>query len=118
VPYFWTGLVRDGQGTWRVLEDNLRCPSRLAYFLENRRVMKRISPSLFEGRGVQPIDGYLPHLLQTLQELCDWGDTPWVVVLTPVVFNSAYLEHSYLAQSRWGGLLVEGRDFLCMNGRI
>jgi len=57
-------LVRDGQGTWHVLEDNLRCPSGVAYFLENRRVMKRIFPSLFEGRGVQPIDDYPSHLLQ------------------------------------------------------
>ncbi|MGA0022516.1 MAG: circularly permuted type 2 ATP-grasp protein, partial [Vulcanococcus sp.] len=51
-------LVRDGLGTWRVLEDNLRCPSGVAYFLENRRVMKRMFPSLFSGRTVQPIDSY------------------------------------------------------------
>ncbi|QEY32630.1 circularly permuted type 2 ATP-grasp protein [Synechococcus sp. RSCCF101] len=110
-------LVRDGEGTWRVLEDNLRCPSGVAYFLENRRVMKRIFPSLFEGRRVQPIDDYPSHLLQTLQELCDWSDAPRVAVLTPGVFNSAYFEHSYLAQ-QMGVPLVEGRDLFCENDRV
>ena len=82
-------LVRDGQGAWRVLEDNLRCPSGMAYFLENRRVMKRMFPSLFSGRTVQPIDDYPSRLLQTLRELAPWTDTPKVVLLTPGVFNSA-----------------------------
>jgi len=110
-------LVRDGQGTWRVLEDNLRCPLGVAYFLENWRAMKRIFPSLFEGWGVQPIDDYPSHLLQTLQELCDWSDTPRVVVLTPGVFNSAYFEHSYLAQ-QMGVSLVKGRDLFCMDSQV
>ena len=83
-------LIRDGKGTWRVLEDNLRCPSGVAYFLENRRVMKRMFPSLFSGPTVQPIDYYPSHLLQTLRELAPWTDTPSVVLLTPGVFNSAY----------------------------
>jgi len=65
-------LIRDGHGTWRVLEDNLRCPSGVAYFLENRRVMKRLFPGLFEGRAVQPIDAYPSHLLRTLQDLAPW----------------------------------------------
>ena len=110
-------LVRDGQGTWRVLEDNLRCPSGVAYFLENRRVMKRIFPSLFAGRTVQPIDNYASRLLQTLQELAPWTDTPKVVLLTPGVFNSAYFEHSYLAQ-QMGIELVEGRDLVCEGDRV
>ena len=110
-------LVRDGQGTWRVLDANLRCPSGVAYFLENRRVMKRMFPSLFAGRTVQPIDDYPSHLLQTLRELAPWTDTPKVVLLTPGVFNSAYFEHSYLAQ-QMGIQLVEGRDLICQDDRV
>lgn len=110
-------LIRDGQGTWRVLEDNLRCPSGVAYFLENRRVMKRMFPSLFAGRTVQPIDDYPSHLLQTLRDLAPWTDTPKVVLLTPGVFNSAYFEHSYLAQ-QMGIQLVEGRDLVCEGNRV
>jgi uncharacterized circularly permuted ATP-grasp superfamily protein len=110
-------LVRDGNGTWRVLEDNLRCPSGVAYFLENRRVMKRIFPNLFAGRTVQPIDNYASQLLQTLHELAPWTDTPKVVLLTPGVFNSAYFEHSYLAQ-QMGIQLVEGRDLVCEGDRV
>ncbi len=110
-------LVRDGSGTWRVLEDNLRCPSGVAYFLENRRVMKRIFPSLFAGRTVQPIDNYPSRLLKTLCELAPWTDTPKVVLLTPGVFNSAYFEHSYLAQ-QMGIQLVEGRDLVCEGDRV
>ena len=110
-------LVRDGQGTWRVLEDNLRCPSGVAYFLENRRVMKRMFPSLFAGRTVQPIDEYPSHLLQTLRDLAPWTETPKVVLLTPGVFNSAYFEHSYLAQ-QMGIQLVEGRDLICYDQRV
>ena len=110
-------LIRDGKGTWRVLEDNLRCPSGVAYFLENRRVMKRLFSGLFEGRAVQPIDDYPSHLLRTLQDLAPWSDTPRVAILTPGVFNSAYFEHSYLAQ-QMGIPLVEGRDLVCEDGRV
>ena len=110
-------LIRDGHGTWRVLEDNLRCPSGVAYFLENRRVMKRLFSGLFEGRAVQPIDDYPSHLLRTLQDLAPWSDTPRVAILTPGVFNSAYFEHSYLAQEM-GIHLVEGRDLVCEGGRV
>ena len=110
-------LIRDGKGTWRVLEDNLRCPSGVAYFLENRRVMKRLFSGLFEGRAVQPIDDYPSHLLRTLQDLAPWSDTPRVAILTPGVFNSAYFEHSYLAQ-QMGIALVEGRDLVCEDGRV
>ena len=110
-------LVRDGEGTWRVLEDNLRCPSGVAYFLENRRVMKRMFPSLFQGRTVQPIDNYPSRLLQTLCELAPWTDQPKVVLLSPGVYNSAYFEHSYLAQ-QMGIQLVEGRDLMCEGDRV
>ena len=110
-------LIRDGDGNWRVLEDNLRCPSGVAYFLENRRVMKRLFPCLFEGRHIQAIDDYPSHLLRTLQDLASWSDAPRVALLTPGIFNSAYFEHSYLAQ-QMGVTLVEGRDLICENERI
>ena len=110
-------LIRDGNGHWRVLEDNLRCPSGVAYFLENRRVMKRLFPSLFEGRTVKPIDDYPSHLFRTLQDLAPWSDSPQVVILTPGVMNSAYFEHSYLAQ-QMGIPLVEGRDLICEDNSV
>jgi len=110
-------LIRDGKGNWHVLEDNLRCPSGVAYFLENRLVMKRIFPSLFTGRIVRPIDDYPSYLLKSLQELAVWTDNPKVVLLTPGVFNSAYFEHSYLAQ-QMGVQLVEGNDLVCQNDNV
>ena len=69
-------LIRDKNGEWLVLEDNLRCPSGVAYFLENRLVMKRIFPNLFSGKIVKPIDEYPSYLLRTLRELATWTDTP------------------------------------------
>ena len=110
-------LIRDGKGDWHVLEDNLRCPSGVAYFLENRLVMKRIFPSLFTGRIVRPIDDYPSYLLKSLQELAVWTDNPKVVLLTPGVFNSAYFEHSYLAQ-QMGVQLVEGNDLVCQDDNV
>ena len=73
--------------------------------------------SLFAGRTVQPIDDYPSHLLQTLRELAPWTNQPKVVLLTPGVFNSAYFEHSYLAQ-QMGIQLVEGRDLICQDDRV
>ena len=110
-------LIRDGKGDWHVLEDNLRCPSGVAYFLENRLVMKRIFPTLFTGRIVRPIDDYPSYLLKSLQELAVWTDNPKVVLLTPGVFNSAYFEHSYLAQ-QMGVQLVEGNDLVCQDDNV
>ena len=110
-------LIRDGVGTWRVLEDNLRCPSGVAYFLENRRVMKRMFPSLFSGRTVQPIDSYPSQLLQTLRDLAPWTEAPRVVLLTPGAYNSAYFEHTYLAREM-GIEIVEGRDLVVRNARV
>ncbi len=105
-------LIRDRRGDWHVLEDNLRCPSGVAYFLENRLVMKNIFPNLFSGRIVKPIDEYPSYLLKTLKELAVWTDTPKIVLLTPGIFNSAYFEHSYLAQEM-GIQLVQGHDLVC-----
>ena len=110
-------LIRDGQGTWRVLEDNLRCPSGVAYFLENRRVMKQLFGDLFERQRVAPIDDYPSQLLRMLKGLAPWSPEPNVVILTPGVHNSAYFEHSYLARLM-GVQLVEGSDLTCDNGKV
>jgi uncharacterized circularly permuted ATP-grasp superfamily protein len=95
-----------------VLEDNLRIPSGVSYMLENRQVMKRVFPELFEDSGIQPVDDYLSQLYDTLASLAPSpSDYPSVVVLTPGIYNSAYFEHAYLAQ-QMGASLVEGRDLV------
>lgn len=105
-------LVRDGNGTMYVLEDNLRVPSGVSYMLENRSVMKRVFPELFEQVPILPIDDYPSQLFDMLSAMSPRKqDKPEVVVLTPGVFNSAYFEHCYLAQEM-GCELVEGRDLV------
>ncbi|MDD8058245.1 MULTISPECIES: circularly permuted type 2 ATP-grasp protein [Shewanella] len=105
-------LVRDGKGTVYVLEDNLRVPSGVSYMLENRSVMKRVFPELFEQMSILPIDDYPSQLFDMLAAMSPRPqDKPEVVVLTPGVFNSAYFEHCYLAQEM-GCELVEGRDLV------
>lgn len=107
-----TDLVRDSDGTFYVLEDNLRVPSGVSYMLENRAVTKRIFPELFRDQNVAPVDDYPSDLFDMLASLSPRpGNDPEVVVLTPGVFNSAYFEHAYLAQ-RMGTELVEGNDLL------
>ncbi|MEA5561144.1 circularly permuted type 2 ATP-grasp protein [Planktothrix agardhii] len=113
-----TDLVRDQEGKWYVLEDNLRCPSGVSYVLENRRVMKSTFPQLFAKLGIQPVDEYPSHLLDTLLNLVgDHITNPTVVVLTPGMYNSAYFEHSFLAQ-QMGVELVEGRDLVVSDGYV
>ncbi len=103
-------LVRDADGTLYVLEDNLRVPSGVSYMLENRLVTKRVLPELFEHYAPLPVDDYPSQLFDTLAALSPRpADYPAVVVLTPGIYNSAYFEHSYLAQ-QMGCELVEGRD--------
>jgi len=104
-------LIRDADGTYRVLEDNLRTPSGVSYVLENRNILTRILPQLFRDLAVRPVDHYTTQLLSNLRELArpDRADDPNVVLLTPGVFNSAYFEHAFLAQQLGIGL-VEGRD--------
>ena len=105
-------LVRGGVGTMYVLEDNLRVPSGVSYMLENRSVMKRVFPELFENMNIQPVDDYCSQLFDMLASLSPRpADYPEIVVLTPGIFNSAYFEHSYLAQ-QMGCELVEGRDLV------
>ncbi len=105
-------LVRDTDGTLYVLEDNLRVPSGVSYMVENRQVMKRVFPELFEDIGIQPVDDYPARLFDMLASLSPRpADYPTVVVLTPGMFNSAYFEHAWLAQ-QMGVELVEGRDLV------
>ncbi len=105
-------LVRAGDGEFYVLEDNLRVPSGVSYVLENRGVAKRIFPELFERERVRPVDGYTDELNKLLTSLApDHVAEPTIAVLTPGIFNSAYFEHSFLAQ-RMGAELVEGVDLV------
>lgn len=113
-----TDMVRDRDGRWYVLEDNLRCPSGVSYLLENRAVMKRTFPEVFRAMGVRPVANYASQLLATLMHLAPpYIDDPTVVVLTPGIHNSAYFEHAYLAQ-QMGVELVEGRDLVVIDGYL
>jgi uncharacterized circularly permuted ATP-grasp superfamily protein len=113
-----TDLVRDRDGQLYVLEDNLRCPSGVSYVLENRQVLKRTFPQVFEASRVRPVDDYPSRLLAVLQDLAPVGyGTPTVIVLTPGMYNSAYFEHAFLAQ-QMGVELVEGRDLVVDNGYV
>jgi uncharacterized circularly permuted ATP-grasp superfamily protein len=104
--------VRDKDGTVYVLEDNLRVPSGVSYMLENRQLMKRLFPELFKSSDILPVDDYPTQLHDTLAALSPRpGDRPVVVVLTPGIYNSAYFEHSYLAQ-KMGAILVQGSDLV------
>jgi uncharacterized circularly permuted ATP-grasp superfamily protein len=108
-----TDLVRLPDGSFAVLEDNLRVPSGVSYMLTNRAVMKRAFPRLFANYGVRPIDHYGKALLTTLRTLAPaHRPDPTIVLLTPGVYNSAYFEHTFLARTM-GIELVEGRDLLC-----
>ncbi len=113
-----TDLVREIDGRFVVLEDNLRVPSGVSYMLANRQVMKSVFPHLFSRFNVRPIDHYGQELLTTIQALSpNQQSDPTVVLLTPGVFNSAYFEHAYLAR-QMGIELVEGRDLLVHNNVV
>jgi uncharacterized circularly permuted ATP-grasp superfamily protein len=108
-------LVRDSEKPMYVLEDNLRVPSGVSYMLENRLVMKRIFPELFESHNILPVDDYPSRLFALLATLSPRpGDVPNIVVLSPGIFNSAYFEHAYLAQ-QMGVELVTGKDLVVEN---
>lgn len=106
-------LIRDIDGTYRVLEDNLRSPSGVSYVVENRQAMARLLPNLFRDGLVRPVANYGDLLLSSLRAVAPVaaGHSPNVVVLTPGVFNSAYFEHVFLA-TQMGVDLVEGRDLV------
>ncbi len=113
-----TDLVRDADGQLYVLEDNLRCPSGVSYVIENRQLLKRTFPRVFEASRVRPVEDYPSRLLDTLQYLAPAGvDSPTVVVLTPGIANSAYFEHSFLAREM-GVELVEGHDLTVSEGFV
>ncbi|MCW8889310.1 MAG: circularly permuted type 2 ATP-grasp protein [Sedimenticola sp.] len=105
-------LVRDKDGVIYVLEDNLRVPSGVSYMLENRQVMKRVFPDLFENQNILPVDDYPSKLYDMLAAMSPREiERPEIVVLTPGIYNSAYFEHAYLAQ-QMGAELVEGSDLV------
>ncbi|MCV7413742.1 circularly permuted type 2 ATP-grasp protein [Mycolicibacterium litorale] len=111
-------LIRDDQGNFRVLEDNLRSPSGVSYVMENRRTMARVFPNLFATHRVRAVGDYASHLLRALRNAAASNVAdPTVVVLTPGVYNSAYFEHSLLAR-QMGVELVEGRDLFCRDNTV
>ncbi len=113
-------LVRDADGSYLVLEDNLRSPSGVSYVMANRTAMTRVFPDWFDELQVRPVDYYCGQLLENLRSISPrpaFGDGPTVVLLTPGVYNSAYFEHAYLAQ-QMGIELVEGRDLFVANNRV
>ena len=113
-----TDLVRGADGQFYVLEDNLRCPSGVSYVLENRVVMKRSFPRAFDAARVVPVVDYPNRLLELLQQMApSRREKPVVAVWTPGVYNSAYFEHSFLAQ-QMGVELVEGRDLVVVDDRV
>lgn len=113
-----TDLVRDKNGQMLVLEDNLRCPSGVSYVIENRLIMKRIFPKAFETMDINQVDDYPSKLLETLEfSSAPEIEDPTVVLLTPGIYNSAYFEHSFLAQ-QMGIQVVEGQDLVVDNGYI
>lgn len=111
-----TDLIRGNDGTFMVLEDNLRCPSGVSYMLENREISKHSFPEIFDKLRVQPVSNYPTRLLQMLQYISN-NPSPTVVVLTPGRYNSAYFEHSYLAQ-QMGVELVENSDLVVHDGYV
>jgi uncharacterized circularly permuted ATP-grasp superfamily protein len=107
-----TDLIRDRDGTYLVLEDNLRCPSGVSYVLENRLAMQWVFPELFQGYDVRPVSDYCPTLRNVLYYIAPTTAVePTAVLLTPGVYNSAYFEHTYLAK-QMGIELVEGSDLI------
>ncbi len=111
-------IVRDGDGVYRVLEDNLRVPSGISYVLENRVAMTRVLPVGFASHTIRPVDHYGASLLRALRAIAPpTVIDPNIVVLTPGVANSAYFEHAFLAR-QMGVELVEGRDLLVDDRRV
>ncbi|HYD46141.1 MAG TPA: circularly permuted type 2 ATP-grasp protein [Phenylobacterium sp.] len=111
-------LIRQPDGEFVVLEDNLRVPSGVSYMLANREAAKRTFPGTFRAMGVRPVDRYPDLLLATLKSMtADWRPNPQVVVMTPGVYNSAYFEHAYLARLM-GAPLVEGRDLVVHDNHV
>jgi uncharacterized circularly permuted ATP-grasp superfamily protein len=111
-----TDLIRGKEGEYMVLEDNLRCPSGVSYMMENRELLKQTFPEVVAKTQIRPIADYPHKLLQMLRFISDRPE-PTVVVLTPGIYNSAYFEHSYLAQ-QMGVELVDARDLVVHEGYV
>jgi uncharacterized circularly permuted ATP-grasp superfamily protein len=111
-----TDLIKGDDGQYMVLEDNLRCPSGVSYMLENRELLKQTFPEIFAQVDVRPVSDYPTRLFEMLQHIAGRPD-PTVVVLTPGIYNSAYFEHSYLAQ-QMGVELVDTRDLVVHDGYV
>lgn len=113
-----TDLVRDGTGEFFVLEDNLRCPSGISYVLQNRSILKRTLPKAFAAMKTRPVSDYGDHLYDTLKFLAPENvQSPNVIVLTPGIYNSAYFEHSFLAQ-QMGVPLAQGSDLTIIDDHV
>jgi uncharacterized circularly permuted ATP-grasp superfamily protein len=112
-------IVRVDAETFYVLEDNARTPSGVSYMLENREIMMRLFPELFSRHRIAPVENYPDELLATLKSVAPakTARDPEVVLLTPGVFNSAYYEHSFLAD-KLGVELVEGRDLFVKDENV
>jgi uncharacterized circularly permuted ATP-grasp superfamily protein len=111
-------LVRAGEGTYYVLEDNLRTPSGVSYMLEDRKMMMRLFPELFARQAIAPVEHYPDLLLNNLRSVAPAGSNdPNVVLLTPGQFNSAYFEHAFLAQ-QMGIELVDGNDLFVRDDTV
>ena len=111
-------LVKNADGEYYVLEDNLRTPSGVSYMLENRKMMMRLFPELFATQHIRPVDHYPDLLLETLREVAPRDvESPVIVLLTPGHFNSAYFEHAFLAQ-QMGIELVEGQDLFVQDDTV
>lgn len=111
-------LIRSQDGTFYILEDNLRTPSGVSYMLENREVTKRIFPGMMSSSKVRMINNYPLILHDVLQSLAPQQlSNPTVAILTPGVYNSAYFEHTFLAR-QVGVPLVEGRDLVVDNHKV
>lgn len=111
-----TDLIRGDNGEFMVLEDNLRCPSGVSYMLENRELFKQTFPEVVAKTQIRTISDYPHKLLEMLRFISDRPE-PTVVVLTPGIYNSAYFEHSYLAQ-QMGVELVDARDLVVHEGYV
>ena len=111
-------LVRADAGEYYVLEDNLRVPSGVSYMIEDRKMMMRLFPELFSRHKIAPVEHYPDMLLENLRTVAPRDvDNPTVVVLTPGAYNSAYFEHTFLAQ-QMGIELVEGRDLFVQDDTV
>ena len=112
-------IVRVGPDEFYVLEDNLRTPSGVSYMLEDREAMLQLAPDLFQRLKVAPVETYPENLRRTLESVAPSTSSgvPNIAVLTPGIYNSAYFEHSFLAD-QMGALLCEGQDLFVDGGRV